>query len=109
MVYSERLANRVERALAGRPTVKAKKMFGGMGYFHRGHLLVAVWREALVARIGPDAYEAALREPYVAAFDVTGKPMKGWVLVAPEAIDTDNQLASWIDRAWRYVQELPEK
>ena len=72
-------------------------------------MLVGVWGDALIARVGPDEYEAALLEPHVKEFDITGRPMKGWVLVEPEGIGDDDQLAGWIQRALRFVTKLPVK
>ena len=35
--------------------------------------------------------------------------MKGWVLVAPEGVDADEQLKGWIERAVKFVGKLPVK
>jgi TfoX/Sxy family transcriptional regulator of competence genes len=109
MAYSESLAARIRAALAGKRGVVEKKMFGGVGFLLHGNMLVGVWKTSLIARIGPDAYEAALAEPDVRAFDITGKPMKGWVMVEPDGIENDDQLSSWIERAWQFVKTLPKK
>ncbi|MCA9008317.1 MAG: hypothetical protein KDB01_01155, partial [Planctomycetaceae bacterium] len=73
------------------------------------NLLVGVWKESLIARVGKDAYEAALREVHVKEFDVTGKPMKGWVMVEPDGIDSDHQLNQWTDQAMYFVRTLQGK
>lgn len=109
MTYSESLAERVRRALAGERAVKEKKMFGGIGFLLNGNMCVGVWKTSLVARIGPDAYEHALQQPLVGAFDVTGRAMKGWVLVAAEGVEDDQQLQTWIQRAVEFVRRLPTK
>ena len=74
-----------------------------------GHLLVSVWNESLIARVGPDRGDAALQEPHVRAFDVTGRPMRNWVLVEPEGVEGDDQLAAWVGRAITFVRTLPGK
>ena len=56
-----------------------------------------------------DEGEAALREPHVRQFDITGRPMKGWVLVEPEGVEDDEQLKVWIGRAMKFVRTLPAK
>jgi hypothetical protein len=68
---------------------------------------VGVWKDSLIARVGPGGYEDALREPHVREFDITGRPMKGWVLVGPAGVQEDEQLADWIGRATRFVRALP--
>ena len=49
-----------------------------------------------MARVGPDGYEDALLEFHVKEFDITGRPMTGWVLVEPEGVEDDEQLHDWV-------------
>jgi hypothetical protein len=109
MAFSESLAARIRDVLARQRGVEEKRMFGSICFLLHGHLLVGVWKCSLIARIGPDAYDAALHEPHVRPFDVTGKAMKGWVLVEPEGIDEEGQLQRWIERARTFVSTLPTK
>jgi hypothetical protein len=76
MAFSEALAERIRQGLARRKNVEDKKMFGGVGFLLHGNLLVGVWKDSLIVRLGPDEGEAALREPHVREFDITGRPMK---------------------------------
>ena len=48
-------------------------------------------------------------EPHVKEFDITGKPMKGWVVVEPAGVEDDEQLFGWIERATSFVKTLPKK
>jgi hypothetical protein len=109
VAFSEALAERIRQRLARRKNVEEKKMFGGVGFLLNGNLLVGVWKESLVVRLGPDEGEAALLEPHVKEFDITGRPMKGWVLVEPEGVEGDDPLAGWIERATKFVRTLPAK
>ena len=84
-------------------------MFGGVGFLLNGNLLVGVWKASLVVRLGPDEGEEAMQEPHVKEFDITGRPMKGWVLVEPEGVEGDDQLSDWIERATKFVRALPAK
>jgi hypothetical protein len=84
-------------------------MFGGVGFLLNGNLLVGIWKDSLVVRLGPEDGEVALREPNVRVFDITGRPMKGWVLVDPEGVEDDPQLKGWIERAMKFVRTLPKK
>ena len=109
MAFSEELAERIRRRLARRKGVEEKKMFGGIGFLLNGNLLVGVWKDSLVVRLGPEEGDEALKEPHVKEFDITGRPMKGWVLVEPEGVEGDDQLAGWIQRAVTFVGKLPAK
>jgi hypothetical protein len=109
MAFDESLAARIRQALARKKGVEEKKMFGGVGFLLGGNILVGVWKDSLIARLGPDEGEAALREPHVKEFDITGRAMKGWVLVGPGGVEDDGQLQGWIGRATRFVRALPAK
>jgi TfoX/Sxy family transcriptional regulator of competence genes len=109
MVFSESLAARIRDALALSRGVTEKKMFGGVGFLFNGNMLVGVWKNSLIVRLGSEDGANALREPHVGEFDITGRPMKGWVMVEPEGLDDDGQLESWIERAMKFVEKLPRK
>ena len=109
MACNESLAERIRQGLARRKNVEEKKMFGGIGFLLNGNLLVGVWKDSLIVRLGPDQAEEALLEPHVEEFDITGRPMKGWVLIGLEGVKDDDQLSGWIQRAVKFVGKLPAK
>ena len=84
-------------------------MFGGVGFLLNGNLLVGVWKDSLIVRLGPEEGDEALKKPHVKEFDITGRPMKGWVLVEPEGVKDDGLLSAWIQRAVKIVGALPAK
>src|SRR5262245_60640236 len=109
MAFSEALAGRIRQRLARRKNIEEKKMFGGVGFLLNGNMLVGVWKELLIVRLGPEEGEEALKEPHVRVFDITGRPMKGWILVAPDGVATEDQLSDWLQRAEKFVETLPAK
>src|SRR5438445_8435906 len=109
MAFDESLTARIRDALARKRGIEEKKMFGGIGFLLHGKMLVGVWKNSLIVRVGPDSYEDALLEPHVKEFDITGRPMKGWVLIEPEGIEDDEHLKDWIERAMKFVRTLPAK
>ena len=109
MPYSRSLADRVRHTLSTEAGITEKKMFGGVGFLHFGNMLVGIWKDSLIARVGPDSYEDALSQPHVVEFDITGRAMTGWVLVEPDGVDSDRQLRAWIERALEFVVTLPRK
>ncbi len=109
MAYDETLAGRIRDAIASHVGTTEKKMFGGVVFLLNGNILVGVWKDSLIARVGPVAGEKALKKPHVRVMDVTGKPMKGWVLIEPIGIEDDVQLASWIKLSMKFVETLPAK
>src|SRR5439155_25091027 len=89
--------------------IDEKQMFGGVGFLVNGNMLVGVWKESLIVRLDADQADEALKEPHVKPFDITGKPMKGWLLVAPEGQEGDEELADWIRRSVKLVGKFPAK
>src|SRR5438874_7319667 len=109
MTFDDALAQRIRQLLARRKGIEEKKMFGGIGFLLNGNMLVGVWKNSLIVRLGPEKGDEALMEPHVKEFDITGRPMKGWVLVEPEGVTSDDQLKGWIQRALKFVGKLPVK
>ncbi|WP_165235779.1 TfoX/Sxy family protein [Aquisphaera insulae] len=106
MAFSESLAARTRDLLVRDDRITEKKMFGGLAFLLRGKLLVGVFKDSLIVRLGPDRAAAALREPHVGVFDITGRPMKGWVIVEPEGLDRDADLEAWVRQAIEFVEAL---
>lgn len=109
MAFDEALGDRIRDALGKTRGIVEKKMFGGLVFMLDGHMLVGIWKDSLIARIGAEEAMAALEESHVGVFDVTGRPMKGWVLVDPDGLDEDRQVKHWIQLAMRFVDTLPPK
>lgn len=109
MAFDENLAERIRHALARKQGIEEKKMFGGICFMLNGNMLVGVWKDSLIVRLGDEQGKEALLEPHVKPFDITGKPMKNWVLVEPKGIEEDDPLKDWIDRALKFVSKLPAK
>jgi TfoX/Sxy family transcriptional regulator of competence genes len=109
MAYDEVLAERVRQALTRRKGVVEKEMFGGVGFLLNGNLFVGVGKNSLIVRLGPEEGDEALKEPHVSMFRVSGRSMKGWLLVASDGVADDDRLNDWIQRAVKFVAKLPAK
>ena len=109
MAYDEGLAERVRELIAAREAVSERKMFGGIAWMLHGNMAVGIVGEDLMVRVGPEAHESALGEPHARPMDFSGRPMKGYVYVAPSGITRDADLAAWIARGADFAQTLPPK
>ena len=109
MAVSKLLVERIRHVLSRRRGITEKKMFGGVCFLLNGNMLVAVWNDSLIARLGVEQAEIALTESDVREMDLTGRPMKGWIIVEPDGIDSDQQLTRWIDLSLTFVRTLPAK
>jgi len=109
MAYDEELARRIDQELTGSGPIDQKKMFGGVCYLHNGNMLCGVHKEYLILRLGSVRGAEALNEPGTRPFDITGRPMKGWVMVEASAVAETSALTEWIAQARRFVEALPPK
>ena len=41
--------------------------------------------------------------------DFTGKPMQGWIYVGAEGVESDAELAEWVELGLEYALSLPAK
>jgi TfoX/Sxy family transcriptional regulator of competence genes len=109
MGYDLKLAERLRIILGSRPGIIEKKMFGGVGFLLDGNLLCGVHKEGLILRLGKEASVAALKQDHTRPFDVTGRPMSGWLMVDPQGVAEDAKLKDWVERALTFVSTLPAK
>lgn len=109
MAWDAELEARIEALSLAWPGFERKKMFGGVGWLFQGNMAFGIVRDRLAARCGPERYEALLAQPGAAVFDLTGRPMKGWLLVAPEAIAGDAELRGWLEIGRDFAATLPAK
>jgi hypothetical protein len=109
MAFNETMAERVRQKLIRKKGIEEKKMFGGLVFLLHGNMLVGAWKDSLIVRLGQEQADEALREPHVKEFDITGRPMRNWVLVEPQGVEDDDQLNGWIQQAVKFVGKLPAK
>jgi len=109
MAYDEGLAQRVREQLQEAPGYVEKKMFGGVCYLLDGNMACGILNEDLIVRVGAERYEASLQLPHTRKFDITGKPMKGWIMVSHDGHAADDDLSDWLQRGISFASSLPPK
>lgn len=106
MAYDERLAQRIREVLGDRPAVSERRMFGGLCFLVDGKMAVGINDRDLMVRVGADGHARALARPHARPMDFTGKPLTGFVYVAPAGV-RGAALARWVDEACAYVATVP--
>lgn len=109
MAYNEQLAGRIDDLVGSHAGMIPKKMFGGIAYMLNGNMCCGIVGDDLMVRVGADAFDKALAEPYTRPMDFTGRPMKGMVYVGAEGISSDDELAAWVERGIAFAESLPPK
>jgi TfoX/Sxy family transcriptional regulator of competence genes len=109
LVYDKNLETRIYRIVSIWKNTDAKKMFGGVCYLLNGNMFSGVYKDFLILRLGKETSKIAMELSHVKPFDLTGRPMKGWIMVAKEGTDTDEKLETWLNKAKDFAQNLPPK
>jgi hypothetical protein len=109
MAYDPGLAERLGAIFSDRAEIREKTMFGGIGWILNGNFCVGIHKDFLIARVGETAAGPLLARPHVKLMDITGRVMKGWVMVAPEGYQDDDDLRAVIATALDYVSALPAR
>ncbi|UCG39030.1 MAG: TfoX/Sxy family protein [bacterium] len=109
MAYNLELEDRIEELTGGWTDVVSKKMFGGVCYLIRGNMAFGIWQDHLIVRAGRETAERYLGEEGTRPFDVTGRPMKGWVMVDGSRWEDPEELEGWLAVGRDFALTLPAK
>lgn len=109
MPYDEEIDIRVRKIVAHWKNTNHKKMFGGICHLLHGNMVCGVYKDFLILRLGAENAANALHLPFVRPFDITGRPMKGWVMIEKDGFAADDALEDWLNQAREFVMTLPAK
>ena len=109
MPYNTALEDKIEEIVQQWDGLEKKKMFGGICYLIHGNMAFGLWKESLIVRMAPALAAEKLGHAHVKSFDITGKPMKGWVMVEKGSWNKNDQLAGWLDIGRSFALSLPKK
>ncbi|MEP3210466.1 MAG: TfoX/Sxy family protein [Maribacter sp.] len=103
MAYDEFLADRTRQLLKEKSvSYVEKKMMGGLCFMVDDKMCFGMHIDKntnsslLMARVGVDNYEKALKKEHCSEMNFTGRIMKGFVFVTEDGFDLDNDLNYWI-------------
>lgn len=109
MAYNIALADRIRSRLRRAAGLEEKKMFGGVGFLINGNMACGVHQGELIVRTGAERTAELLARPHTRPFDLSGKPMAGWILVGPQGYKADADLHGWIKLGADFARSLPAK
>ena len=109
MSYDEQLEERLHKLIAKRNDFHAQKMFGGVGFLLHGNMCFGIYKNYLILRLGEEQAQKALKKKNTKPFDITGRAMKDWVMVAPGGMKSKETLRQWMTRAIDFVSQLPRR
>ena len=110
MAYNPELERQIDLIALAWAGIEKKKMFGGLCYLIRGHIAFGIHRDELIVRLGCEQKTSdALCRAHIRPFDVTGKPMRGWIMVSPAGWQDEAELDYWLREGRTCAEELPAK
>lgn len=109
MSYNQDLEYRIDQLIPEFGEITKKKMFGGIGYMMKGNMCFGIHKEYLILRTSIEKAGELLKEEYTKPFDITGRPMKGWIMVSSDYIETADKLLGFLETGINFVTSLPPK
>ena len=86
-----------------------KKMFGGIAFFINGNMSCGVHKDHLIVRVGPEKYKQALADPIANEFDISGRAMRGWIMIDQSDLTSEKVLEKWVSHGIEFAKSLPPK
>lgn len=109
MPYNEEIETRIRKITSRWKNTDHKKMFGGVCHLLNGNMLCGVYKDYLILRLKDDDAKKVLKKSFATPFDITGRPMKGWVMIEQKGFKTDDDLKKWLTLCKKFVTTLPPK
>ena len=109
MTSDDVLIDRLRQMLSQREGYSERRMFGSVCFMINGNMCAGTWNGSLIVRLAKEDHDKTLTEPHVQPADMNGRVMKGWALVEAAGVESDDQLASWVNRAARFAGSLRVK
>lgn len=110
MAYDEELAHRIRAMLGAERDAGEKKMFGGLAFLVGGNMAIAVSGQGgVLVRVDPTEDDELVRTTEAELAVMRGRPMSGWLRVAPEHLTTTRQLRKWVELGIERAKSLPTK
>lgn len=98
MAFDQNLAQRVRDALARYSDIVERCRMGGLTFMRNDRVCVRVEGDELVVRCRKEMTDELLSKAGARRYEMKGKPaMKGWIVLAPEAIAADADFSYWLD------------
>ena len=110
MPYDKDIEQNIEAIYAAEEGLTSKHMFGGVCYLYRGNMAFGVYKDNVIVRLG--SHKEAKRQidsGRALPFDITGKAMKGWIMIPKAQLSTPQDYRQWLDRGLRVAKSLPPK
>ena len=110
MAYGKDVEQQIDAIYASKEEITSRRMFGGVCYLHRGNMAFGIYKENIIVRLGSEEEAKGYIDGGQAlAFDITGRAMKGWVMVPKSRLKRRSDYKRWLDKGLKIAMSLPPK
>lgn len=109
MPYKKEMDEKLSRLTSDWKNTSKKHMFGGTGYIMNGNMVVGVYKDYYILRLGKESAKKEINNPNIKLMDINGRAMKAWVMVKDDAFADEQELRDLIDKAKAFVSKMPPK
>lgn len=110
MAYGKDIEQQIDAIYAPKEEITSRRMFGGVCYLHRGNMAFGIYKDNIIVRLGSEEEAKGYIDGGQAlAFDITGKAMKGWVMVPKSKLTKRSDYKRWLDKGLKLAKSLPPK
>lgn len=109
MTADDALIDRIRSILVQLEGYSERRMFGSVCFMINGNMCAGTWNGSLIVRLDKGDHESTLAEPPTRPADMNGRVMRGWALVHPAGLESNDRLAWWLDKAAKFARSLPAK
>jgi TfoX/Sxy family transcriptional regulator of competence genes len=110
MAYDKDIEQQIDVIYCPKGEITPKRMFGGVCYLHRGNMAFGIYKDNIIVRLGSEEKAKGYIDGGQAlAFDITGRAMKGWVMVPKSRLKRRSDYKRWLDKGLKLAKSLPVK
>ena len=81
--YSIELEELIDLHTSSEKELVKEQVFEGVSYMLNGKMCFGVYNDYLVLRYPQHKADSLIGKPGISAFEINGKPLKGWLQIAP--------------------------
>ena len=109
MPYNAEIEARIKKIISAWKNTEHKNMFGGVCHLLNGNMCFGILRKYLILRTSNEKAQEMLQKAGISSFDITGRLMKGWLMVSPDLVETDDELLDMLKIGTDFTSNLPAK
>lgn len=110
MAYDKTIEEIIRALYVGEQGLTAKRMFGGICYLVAGNMAFGIYKDNLIVRLGSvETAEQEIVSGRALPFDITGKAMKGWVMIPKTRLAGPQDYEQWLHLGLTFAGSLVPK